>query len=124
MWIINNEYCYRGKYLGFNVRNDCTDDSAIANVVKGIYARGNMLIRNFSQCDLSVKLKLFQTFCANFYCCGLWNNFRQCSLDKVKVSYNNVFRALLNLSRRVSMSHTFVNLNVSKLSCDTAKINV
>ena len=82
------------------------------SVFRGLYARGNMLIRNFRQCYLRVKLKLFQIFCANFYCCGLRNDFRQCTLDKVKVSYNNVFRALLKLNRRISMSHTFVSFNI------------
>ena len=100
------------KYLGYVIRSDAADDTAMLNVVRGVYSRGNMLIRNFRHCDTNVKIKLFVTFCTNFYCCALWNNFKQGSVHKVKVSYNNVFRALLKLDRRVSMSHIFVILNI------------
>ena len=80
--------------------------------LKGVYSRGNMLMRNFKLCDLDVKLKLFQTFCSSFYCCSLWSNSKKSTLEKVKVGYNNVFRSLLNLDRRTSMSQTYVQLNV------------
>ena len=101
------------KYLGYLIRNDLSDDATMLNVLKGVYSRGNMLVRNFHMCDVKVKLKLFETFCSSFYCCSLWNNFKLSTLEKVRVGYNNVFRALLNIDRRTSISHTFVHYNVS-----------
>ena len=114
MYIDNNpiKVVTEEKYLGYHIRSDCTDDAAMLNALKGVYSRGNMLVRNFKMCDLNVKIKLFQTFCSSFYCCSLWSDSKKSTLEKLKVGYNNVFRSLLNLDRRISMSQTFVQFNV------------
>ena len=110
------------KYLGYLIRSDCSDDATMLNVLKGVYSRGNMLVRNFHKCDVEIKLKLFETFCSSFYCCSLWNNFKLSTLEKLRVGYNNVFRALLNLDRRTSISHTFVQYNVSSFQVIQRKL--
>ena len=102
------------KYLGYLTRSDLSDDAMI-NVLKCVYSRGNMLVRNLKMCDVNVNSKLVETFSSCFYCCrsSLWNNFKLSTLEKARVGYNNVFRTLLNLDRRTSISHIFVQYNVS-----------
>ena len=56
----------------------------------------------FSKCSISVKLTLFQSYCANAYCSHLWANYTKATFNKLKVAYNNVHRRLLGCTRRDS----------------------
>ncbi len=97
------------RYLGYHISTDRKDDQAIAHQCRNVYSRGNMLIRNFKACSDIVKCQLFQSFCTNFYCSPLWMNFSQVgSLDQLKVAYNRVFRILMNMKHRTSMSESFI----------------
>ena len=69
-------------------------------------------------CTEKVKIKLFTTYCSQFYCSHLWQ-FREFekSYRKVNVAYNNVFRFFLRLprdpeGRPFSASQMFVNRKV------------
>ena len=75
-------------------------------------SRGNILIRNFSNCSDSVKIQLFKTYCSGFFCAHLWNNCTIESRRRLKVAYNRIFRTLLNLNYDVSMSESFIHYNV------------
>ena len=46
-------------YLGYIINADMSDDDHIAKEIRNIYARGNMLIRNFKHCTTGVKIILF-----------------------------------------------------------------
>ena len=46
------------------------------------------------------------------YCGALWTNFKAATLNKLKVSYNDVMRKLTNYPRYESVSLMFVNLRV------------
>ena len=51
-------------------------------------------------CTEEVKVKLFVTFCSQFYCAPLWFfNKTDKVYNKLNVAYNNVFRFLLGLPR-------------------------
>ena len=51
-------------------------------------------------CTDKVKIKLFVTFCSQFYCAPLWYfNKSDKTYNKLRVAYNNVFRFLLGLPR-------------------------
>ena len=58
------------------------------------------LLYRSSMCREKVKIKLFTTYCSQFYCAHLWQ-FREFekSYRKVKGAYNNVFRFFLRLPR-------------------------
>ena len=63
-----------------------------------LYAQGNSLIRKFHMCTEKVKIKLFVTYCSQFYCAPLWYfNKSDKIYSKLNVAYNNVFRFLLGL---------------------------
>ena len=67
-----------------------------------------MLIRNFKTCSNEVKCHLFQTFCSNIYCSTLWCRFTDESMRRLKVAYNRIFRILMGLEHRTSMSAEFI----------------
>ena len=106
------------KYLGYFLTADGKDDRDMARACRQLYAQGNSLIRKFHMCTEKVKIKLFTTYCSQFYCSHLWQ-FREFekSYRKVKVAYNNVFRFFLRLprdpeGRPCSASQMFVNRKV------------
>lgn len=100
------------KYLGVFLCDDCTDDMSILSCIRGIFLRGNLIKKNFSHCSKDVKIKLFQSYCSNFYCCSLWNVFKMESYKKLKISHNKVFRFMCNCARQESISQQFVKFNV------------
>ena len=73
-----------------------------------IYARGNILVRNFYRCNSNIKLLLFRTYCYNVYCGHLWSRYSQQQFVKLTVAYNNVFRHLFNIKQRCSMSQLYM----------------
>ena len=78
-----------------------------------MYCRGNIIIRKFKHCSDNVKTQLFQSYCTNFYCAPLWCNYSAESFRQVKVAYNKIFRNLLGLDRRTSMSAAFVTRHLN-----------
>ena len=55
------------KYLGHHLTNDLHDDLDIRRQCRAINVRGNILFRKFHMCSVSVKLKLFNSYCASMY---------------------------------------------------------
>ena len=86
-------------------------DKDLNRQMRGIYARGNSLLKRFKYCNNEVKMKLFKAYCTNFYCLSLWSKFTQQSHRKVKSAYNRIFRNFMNVERD-DMVHFMVNNNV------------
>jgi hypothetical protein len=108
----NLTWIERCKYLGVFLSNDRNDQCDITRQLRAIYARGNILIRKFSKCSNDVKLELFNSHCTNLYCSHLWSIFSSTALKKISVAYNNVFRFLLKVRGRCSISQLFVTNNI------------
>jgi hypothetical protein len=100
------------KYLGMIISNDCKDNMDIKRQIRALYARGNILVRNFVKCSPDVKVQLFKTYCSNIYAGHLWSNYSQAVFRRMNVAYNNVFRHLMHIKRDCSISQYFVNLHV------------
>ena len=100
------------KYLGAFMVDDFSDDDDIMRQTRSIYAHGNVLLRNFKNCCEELKASLFRTFCNGLYCSALWASFKSKSFCKVKIAYNNVFRLLLGVSRKTSVSKCMLDLKV------------
>ena len=109
------------KYLGHYIKADGKDDKDILNACGKLYAQGNSLIRKFHMCTEKVKIKLFVTYCSQFYCAPLWYfNKSDKIYNKLNVAYNNVFRFLLGLpwdeqGRPCSASGMFASRKVKSL---------
>jgi hypothetical protein len=104
------------KYLGFIMTSNKSDKKDINRQLRYIYARGNILFRNFYHCHADTKLLLFKSYCYNLYCCQLWTHYSQQHFNKVKVAYNNVFRHLFNIKKRCSMSQLYMYNDIDSFS--------
>ena len=106
------------KYLGHFITADGKDDKDMNRACRQLYAQGNSLIRKFHMCTEKAKIKLFVTYCSQFYCAQLWLfNIHDKCYKKLNVAYNNVFRFFLQLPRDAqgrpcSASGMFVNRKV------------
>ena len=106
------------KYLGHYLSADGKDDIDMNRACRQVYAQGNSLIRKFHMCTEKVKIKLFVTYCTQFYCAQVWHfKYSDKSYKKLNVAYNNVFRSFLRLPRDAqgrpcSASGMFVKRNI------------
>ena len=100
------------RYLGHMISEDSKDDTDIYRQCRQLYAQGNMLARRFYMCSDNVKVRLFHTYCSSMYTSQLWWNYKQVSIKKLYVAYNNAFRILLKLPRDCSASGMFAQNNV------------
>ena len=103
------------KYLGCVLTNTMKDDDEMLIRMRAIYAGGNTLISRFKVCSDATKRKLFKAYCSSIYGCSLWCNFNVGSWRKVKVSHNDIFRALMGTPRYESASQLFVQHDVPNL---------
>jgi len=78
-----------------------------------MYAQGNVLVSKFRKYTSEVKSQLFKTFITNLYCGQLWCNFNKQSFNKLKISYNNVFRFLMGARTKQGVSQLFVHCKVN-----------
>ena len=84
------EFVPEYKYLGHIITDDISDNADIARQTSLLYARGNVLIRNFYKCSLNVKIKLFMTYICNIYCSYLWVHYRVKPWNDIRIAYNNL----------------------------------
>jgi len=82
------------KYLG-HIVSALTSDNDILHQMSLLYARANMLIRKFGKCSRYIKIRLFRTYCTNFYGAALWKQYNATTIKKAGSSiyeaYKNVF---------------------------------
>ena len=104
------------RYLGVILSHSFTDDLDLKRQLKFFYFKGNFLIRNFKSCSNAVKTKLFNAFCANFYCGHLWFSFNRTSFHATRVGFNNVIRKLLHLNHFCSASDMFASRHIKSFN--------
>ena len=64
-----NDYTDSIKYLGFTCSSDKKDDNDMLRQMRVFYIKlANRLLRSFHCCSTDVKLALFRSDCACFYC--------------------------------------------------------
>ena len=66
---------------------------------RAINVRGNILFRKFHMCSVSVKLKLFNSYCASMYTPHLWWNYKKMSICKLQITYHNLLKMNIGLSK-------------------------
>ena len=57
-------------------------------------------------CSVSVKLKLLNSYCASMYTPHLWWNYKKMSICKLQITYHNILKMNIGLSRFESTSAT------------------
>ena len=92
------------KYLGHYFSNDLTDTKDIKRQCAKLYIQGNTIIRKFYMCTVDVKLTLFRCFCMPMYTPHLWWNYTKATINRLYVSYHNIFKLFLGFSKFESTS--------------------
>ena len=101
------------KYLGVLISEDGRDDIDIQRQTRGIYARGNMILKYSRHCSTEVKCSLFKTYCCNMYCSYLWCKFYAKSFNNIKVAFNRIYHHLMCLQRETSISMSMVENRIN-----------
>ena len=97
------------KYLGHCINGELHDDDDMARQCKQLYAQGNALIRKFYMCTETVKIMLFNSHCTSLYTSDMWSKYRNESLRRLCVAYNNIFRKMTFQARDCSASLMFIS---------------
>ena len=58
-----------------------------------------MIVRKFSTCSVHAKNQLFRSYISCLYCCALCLKFSTAAFNMTRIAYNNVYRALMGLTR-------------------------
>lgn len=95
------------RYLGHMITSRLNDDSDIERQRRAITVRANMLARRFQRCSSEVKRQLFLTFCTSVYTVELWCSHTVETMRRMRVAYNNAWRALYRLPPWCSASGMF-----------------
>jgi len=104
------------KYLGIFINSNFSDVRDIKRQMRATYCRGNVIISKFRKCNDDVKIQLFKSFCSNMYCSHLWSVYSKNVYRRLHVAYNNIFRSLMHIDRRQSISKAFIDNNVDSFS--------
>jgi hypothetical protein len=100
-------------YLGVILCSNECDDFSIDKQCKGVYARGNFILRHFRQCTDEVKILLFNSYCTSFYCSALWHCSKSSSIRRLKTAYNRIFRLFFCIIGQVSISWNLLTRNLN-----------
>ena len=101
------------KYLGVTISSVLFDELDIKARVRSIYCIANMLRTRFFKCSVNAKNILFRYFCSSIYGINLWCRYPASSINHLRVAYNNAYRILFNLPRRIHINETMVNNGIS-----------
>ena len=94
------------KYLGHFLTNELSDDIDISRQCRVLNVRGNILCRKFHMCSVPVKLKLFNSYCSSLYTPHLWWNYKTMSVSKLQITFHNILKRNIGLSKYDSTSAT------------------
>ena len=88
------DYADSIKYLGFTFSSDKKDDNDLLRRLRVFYPKANRLLRLFHCCSIDVKLALFCSYCACFYCSLSLTHYKKSTHSKLRVAFNNVYRRI------------------------------
>ena len=92
------------KYLGHFICSGLSDDTDILRQRRCLTIQGNILLRKFHMCSISVRLALFRSFCSPMYTSQLWWNYKKCTMKRLLITYHNVFKMSISMSKYESTS--------------------
>ena len=67
---------------------------------------GNILCRKFHMCSVPVKLKLFNSYGSSLYTPHMWWNYKKMSVSKLQITFHNILKRNIGLSKYDSTSAT------------------
>ena len=96
-----SDYTDSIKYFGFTFNFDKKDDNDMLRRMIILFTKSNRLLRLFHCCSTDVKLTLFCSYCACFYCLFLWTHYKISIHSKLRVAFNNVYCRILKFPQGV-----------------------
>ena len=125
LYTLNGEVlCDSGcvKYLGHFICSDLTDDTDILRQRRCLSIQQNVLLSKFHMCSIGVRLALFRSFCSPMYTSQLWWNYKKCNMKRLLITYHNVFKMSISMSKYEITSLLCTVYNV--LCCQAVIINL
>ena len=105
------------KYLGHFICSDLTDDTDILlRQRRCLSIQGNVLLR------IGVRLALFRSICSPMHTSQLWWNYKKCTMKRLLITYHNVFKMSISMSKYESTSLLCTVCNV--LCCQAVLRNL
>ena len=95
--------------------NNKQDDVEMLRQLRLLYMRSNKIVRMFYFCTIDVKLELFRSFCTSFYCCYLCRGYKKSNFNKLRVSFNNAYRRILDLPWRRRANGVYATYGIYNL---------
>ena len=92
------------KYIGHFICSDLSDDTDILRQRRCLTIQGNILLRKFHMCSIGVRLALFRSFCSPMYTSQLWWNYKKCTMKRLLITYHNVLKMSISMSKYESTS--------------------
>ena len=99
------------KYLGHFICSDLSDDTDILRQRRCLTIQGNILLRKFHMCSIGV------SFCSPMYTSQLWWNYKKCTMKRVLITYHNVFKMSISMSKYESTSVLCTVYHKRGISC-------
>ena len=96
------------KYIRHYITDDLSDDEHINRQRRTLFVQGQIILRKFNMCSLSLKLTLFCTYCSPMYTAQLWWNYKKIPLLNYKLLIIIFFKYLLacpNMKAPVTYAH-------------------
>ena len=92
------------KYLGFIINYNLNDKSDIIKVRNTFYSQFNLILRKFYNVNIEINLKLFSSYCLQFYGPSLWCNTHNNNslLRQFGVGYHKAIKKIFNVPMRSS----------------------
>jgi hypothetical protein len=100
------------KYLGHIIDNKLHDDSDVNRELKCLFMRTNVLARRFKRCNVTVKVRLFQSFCICFYDTALWCNFSKGAINKLESAYNRCIKTFFGFDKYSSVTNMLMEIGL------------
>ena len=84
------------KYLVHYITDDLSDDDDINRQRRTLFVQGNIILRKFNMCILSVKLTLFRTYCSHYvYSTTPGGITKTSTITKLQIACHNIFKCVL-----------------------------
>ena len=104
------------KHLGHIIENNLSDKKDIEREIRLMFMRTNILKSRFHRCSVTVKLRLFRSFCLCLYDVALWCHYSTTTINRLSSVYHKCIKYFFGLSKFCSVTEMFLNLGLPTMN--------